>query len=119
MLHQTILEDEALELEISYIQSYKTHAFTKYHNGYNMSLGGDSNKGYKHSEESREKIRISKSGELSYFFGKHLTDDHKKKLSDAKIGIKKSEDTKKNMSEARKKAVLQINKDTLDIYCRI
>jgi group I intron endonuclease len=115
LLYQTVLSDEAFKLEIDYIQLYKTHAFTKSHNGYNMSLGGDSNKGYKHSEETKEKLKIAKSGQNSYFFGKHLTEEHKKKLSDAKIGLKKTDTTKRNMSNSRKKSIIQIDKYTMEI----
>lgn len=76
-------------------------------------------KGRTVSEETRRKISEANSGENNYLYGKHLTDEHKKAISEAVsgennpmygrcgekspiFGIKRSEETKKKMSESQK-----------------
>lgn len=44
----------------------------------------ESHKGKCHSEETRKKMSYSRKGEKAYWFGKHLCEDTKKKISDAK-----------------------------------
>ena len=50
----------------------------------------DFNKGKKHTEETKIKIRESAIGELNQFFGKHHTDEVKKRLSEANKGSNNS-----------------------------
>lgn len=60
--------------------------------------GKNRNKGYKHSEETRNKMSISQKG-------KHLSKETKEKLSKSRIGKSfgtRSEETRKKMSEAAK-----------------
>ena len=51
-------------------------------NGYNISEY-DSHY-YKRSEDTRNKMSQARIGEKAYWFGKHFTEEHKKKLSDSK-----------------------------------
>jgi group I intron endonuclease len=119
---ETIIQCNNSELndyEIHFIAHYDT--FGK--NGYNLTKGGDGNKGYKHTEESKRKISEAQKGkyigEKNHFYGKHhseetrkkisekhkgkiLTEEHKRKLSEAGKGRKHSEESKKLMSEAQK-----------------
>lgn len=53
--------DELNRLEIYYIGWYDT-----YNNGYNLTLGGKSNVGYKHSEESKRKNSESNKGQVPW-----------------------------------------------------
>ena len=73
ILHDSLTEHEAKELEQYYIQWYDTA--NKEH-GYNISLGGDYNPmlGKHHTDET--KARISKA-----HIGKHHSDEAKKKMS--------------------------------------
>ena len=59
-------------------------------------------KGKKLSEETRKRISEMNKGENHPFYGKHHTDEAKKKISEAHKGKHHTEDTKKKMSEARK-----------------
>ncbi len=63
-------------------------------------------KGFKHSKATKRKIGLSNKGKLKgnkpWTTGKHLTKEHKAKLSKASKGKKKSEITRKRMSEARR-----------------
>lgn len=79
-------------------------------------LKGHPNYLLKHSEEAKEKIRQANSGENGYWFGKHLSDETKKKIglknkghhygfqkgNKIALGKKMSDETKKKLSEAKK-----------------
>ena len=60
------------------------------------------NTGFKHSEETKRKISKINKGENNYWYGKHLSKEHRKKISDAHIGFIHSEETKRKMSESCK-----------------
>ena len=49
----------------------------------------------------RERIRIANSGSNNSQYGKHHTEEHKKKIGDALRGIPLSEETKRKLSESR------------------
>jgi group I intron endonuclease len=74
--------DKLDEYEVEYIKQYNS----LYPNGYNIQTGG--NKGKKHCEESREKMRQSKLGEKNFNFGKPRTDETKEKIRQSKLGEK-------------------------------
>jgi group I intron endonuclease len=69
-------------LEESFIKSYDS-----FHNGYNMSFGGEGSVGFKHSEESKEKISKSKSGEKHPFYGKKRP-EHSENMKGRFVGEK-------------------------------
>lgn len=83
--------EEAWELEKQYIKDKKT----LYPNGYNATTGGG--KGYKLQEEIAKKR--APIGEKNYWFGKKFSNEHKRKISEANKGKKRSEEFKKHMSE--------------------
>lgn len=64
-------QEEAWELERKYIKEFNT----KYPNGYNMSDGGKTSEGTKHSEDSKKKM-----SEAAKKYWDGLTDDEKEKL---------------------------------------
>jgi len=61
---------ELNEKEIFYVIKYDTY----YPNGYNLSIGGGSNSGYHHSEETRKMFSKQKAGGKHPFFGKKRPD---------------------------------------------
>jgi hypothetical protein len=52
------------------------------------------------SEETKKKISESHKGEKNPNFGKHLSEETKKKMSEARLGKKITEETRKKLSES-------------------
>ena len=122
ILFENLSFDEACLKEQELIKEYKSNE-QKY--GYNYSIGGDSGSKGSHwimSNESREKDRIAhlgskngmygKKGILNPSYGKHLSEETKKKLSESlkgrkawNKGKKLTEEHKKNVSIATKLAM--------------
>lgn len=92
-------EDEAKWLEIEMIAVHNT---TNPKFGYNITNGGEGTHGYIASEETREKLRISLSGENNPMYGK------KGPLCPS-FGVRRSEEARKKMSESKKKMYLGKN----------
>lgn len=100
-------KEEAIEEEICLICAYRS-ADREF--GYNISLGGVG--GVAVSEETREKMRISASGEKNANYGKPKSEETKRKLSESNkrywakhpkpTGWKHTEESKRKMSEALK-----------------
>ena len=100
-------EDKLNWFERFYIRKYGS---TNGNIGYNITKGGGGILGYKHTEE--EKKKISKPGILNPMYGKpgtklgtHLSDETKRKISEAQKGIPKqklTEEQKRKISEALK-----------------
>ena len=57
---------------------------------------------HKVSEDTKKKLSEANKGENNSMFGKHHTEDTKKKISEANKGKKLSEETRKKLSEAAK-----------------
>jgi group I intron endonuclease len=55
-------EEELNKKEIYWINFYNSYIRAKNSNGYNMTIGGEGMSGYKHSDESKEKISKVKKG---------------------------------------------------------
>ena len=105
----------AAEKEKYYIDKYRTYIGFDDSKGYNMTLGGEGRSVYFVSPETRKRMSLSQKGENHSFYGKHLSDEHKLHCSIAKLGIKKSEEARRKMSESRKRPVLKLDKKTLEI----
>lgn len=74
----------ACELERQLIKQYSSNHPNF---GYNLSSGGElSGIGVKCSDEKKQKISESRLGEKHWFYGKHLSEDHRKKISNALKG---------------------------------
>ena len=101
ILFDSLTEHEAKELEQYFIQWYDT-GNRDY--GYNISLGGDTV-----SEETRKKLSNGQKGEKNHMYGKHHSDETKKKISknhadvsgenNPMYGKHLSEETKKKLSK--------------------
>lgn len=79
-------EEQALEAEINLIDKFNSMDKTI---GYNLTIGGDGASGYKFNDEQKrqmsERKKIAYVGEGNPFFGKHHSDETKKKISDIRI----------------------------------
>ena len=94
-----LTEEEAKWLEIEMIAAYNT---TNPRYGYNMTKGGEGANGHIVSKETREKISIALSGENNPGYGK------KGNLC-PHFGIRRSEETRKKISESKKGVYLGKN----------
>ena len=73
---QTPNREQALELEAELMKWYDS-----VENGYNTSTYGSGH--YKRSEELKRKISEAKTGEKNPMYGKHFSEEHKKKISES------------------------------------
>jgi len=91
---QTPNKEQALELESELMKWYDS-----VENGYNISSysGGT----YKRSDETRRKISESQIGERNNMYGKHHSEESKKRMSELKTGKHHSEESKKKIAESR------------------
>lgn len=97
VLYEHLTKEEACLKEQELIKQYNTMD-TNY--GYNLCEGGNLTLGYHHTKKSKEKMSLirkgmykgkdnpmyGKSGILAPMYGKHLTEEHKRKISEAKKG---------------------------------
>ena len=97
ILHSGISKEEACDLEIKYINEYNT---TCSDFGYNIENGGSAPG--KFTDEMRKRASERMKGENHPMYGKHLTEEHRQKISQKSKGRHFSEETKKKLSNARK-----------------
>jgi len=96
IVENMLTNEEAIELEMFLISEAKDAGW----NLCNLTDGGEGLRGFNHSEESRQKMKISNKGKAPK--GHKLSEEHKAKLSLAKKGKRLSEEHKKILSEAQK-----------------
>ena len=118
---EIILECEDWELdgwEEYYIFIYNAYAHNTDSNGYNLTFGGEGNRGYVPSEEIRRmlsekaKLKIGEknpnwgnhklAGENNPMWGKQHSEETKQKIREKAIGRKWSEESRKKASETHK-----------------
>jgi group I intron endonuclease len=100
IVEDALTNDEALELEILLIGEAREAGLPLC----NLTDGGEGLVGFKHSEESRRKMRISNRGKTKS--GHKLSAEHRQKLSDAHMGKTLSEEHRAILSEAQKGRVV-------------
>jgi hypothetical protein len=61
-----------------------------------------SHKGKIHSEEAKKRMSNARKGENHHYFGKHLSKEHREKLSKANVGKHPSEETRKKLSKSKR-----------------
>lgn len=92
-----------LDREQFYINKYNSVT-----EGYNILEKAGNSLGYKHSPEVRELISKRQKGEGNYFWGKHLSNEHKARISVGNKGKKHSIDAIKKTQQAHFKPILNI-----------
>ena len=91
VLDRVMFSDLLFDLERYYIAKYNCRV----PNGYNITDGGEGSTGYRHSEETRIKIRNNRpnfNGENNPMFGRHHSESAKYKMAKKKIGGKHTKD---------------------------
>ena len=94
ILYENLSKEEACLKEIELIKKYKTMN-SKY--GYNLCEGGNTTVGYHHTLISKEKMSKSRKGKYvgdknpmygkhPIWYGRHLSEEHKRKISESKKG---------------------------------
>lgn len=96
ILFENLSKEDACQKEIELIAFYKSNQFEF---GYNQSIGGEINKGWHLSNESKRKI--SENNGLG-ILGKHHSEETRRKISESNNGRKLSEEARKNVSEGHK-----------------
>ena len=66
IIEYDVHEDKLDEREIFWIKF-----FDSYNNGYNLTEGGNATRGYKHTDEVKQKISARMKGENNPFYGNH------------------------------------------------
>lgn len=108
ILYTNLTEEEAKQKEIELIAFYKSDVREF---GYNIDHGGRCVGTM--SEETKEKLSKSRAkyvGENHPNYGKHHSEETKRKLREANTGKKLSEEQRQKISEAGKKSILQYTK---------
>lgn len=88
--------EEMSEKEIFYIKQYNSYVHAENSNGYNMTLGGEGNRGFLVSMKTRKKISESKKGIFP-------TEETRRKLSELRRGEGNSMFNKQHSLETKKK----------------
>ena len=73
--------------------------FDSLKNGYNQNIGGGSMRGYRHTEEQKEKMSYQRKGNNHIYYGKHRSNDVRKKISNTLMGNTLSVQTKNKISK--------------------
>lgn len=95
-------EDDAVDFVVRYI---KNNDLNNPDVGYNRSTGGKNPlAGLKHTPEWNKKIGDSQRGELNHAYGKHwkMSDEAKLHLSQARMGMKFTEEHRANISKSKR-----------------
>ena len=83
-------KERLLEREQYYLDLYCSY---EQENGYNISKFSFSPmKGRKHTEETKKHLSINNSGDKHWAYGKHLSEEHKNKISSIKRKISKEQE---------------------------
>lgn len=100
IIADNLCKEDACMMEIDLIKEHETNNPLK---GYNNSTGGENGSlGCKRSRESIEKMLSHRNYETSWAKGKHFTEEHRKRIGKAHIGVKPSDESRAKMSRVHK-----------------
>ena len=107
ILFNNLTKEEAEQKEIEMIAKYKSNQ-KEY--GYNIAIGGESNVGFKHTDQWKEKLRATNTGEGNPFYGQKHTTETKKRMSDA--AKNRTQEHRDKLRKAKSKKVCQVDINT-------
>lgn len=93
ILKECSTQEESNKWEMYYIKELNT----KVPNGYNLTDGGEGSIGCVFSDERKKRLSEIMKGENNHFFGKHHTEETKRKIAEKAKGRKHTEEAKKKM----------------------
>ena len=102
ILYAGLSSSEAKQMEKDLISQYKSN---QREFGYNLTNGGDGSEGYKHSEETKQKMRDHHPrlrGKDHPLYGKPLSEEHKQKLREARKNQVISEETRRKIGDGNR-----------------
>lgn len=100
IIAENLTKNDACAMEQELIKKYDT---TNSQRGFNLSIGGESGSlGVKRSRENIEKLREIKKSQPSWAKGKHFSQEHRQKISQALTGKHLTEEAKRKISIAHK-----------------
>ena len=99
ILFENLTKEEACKKEIELIKLYDANNPSI---GYNTAKGGEINCGYHISEERKKHLHDINLGENHPQYGKHRSEDTKRKISESRKGIKFSKEHREKLSKAKK-----------------
>lgn len=103
VLGENLDKAQASVAEKHYIALYNT---TNPRCGFNKEMGGI-NEHKKVSEQSRRKHSQSVMGDKNHNFGKHFSEEHRRKIAEGNRGLKRSSETCRNIGLSKQKPVSQ------------
>lgn len=108
--------EELNQKEIYWIKHFNSFGL----NGYNACVGGENTLGYQHTEEAKAKMSETKSrmyvGANNPFYGKHHSQEVRRRFSEQRRGRKLSREWKQNISEGSTVKVRVRNIETGEIF---
>lgn len=104
ILYSSLPEEEAYDLERELIHKYNS-CDPKY--GYNKTHGGKVNPGIIRSDEYRKQLSERTTGVKHHFYGKHLSEEHRQKISESNKGHIVSEETRRKIGESHRLRALR------------
>ena len=107
VLNKYNTEKESLDAETYYISKYNSNTREF---GYNLTDGGDGISGFKHSEESKTRMSISKTGDKNHMYGKKHSYLSKEKISTNHIGNTNAKGTVRTIESKIKQSVAMTGK---------
>jgi group I intron endonuclease len=93
--------EECSKENLIIIEQHYIDLFDTYNNGYNCSPIAGNTLGFKHSEESKKKMSISRKGLNTWSKGSKSSDETKRKLSIAGKGRKHTSESKNKISKSK------------------
>ena len=123
-----VLEDDIDDEKLDEREIYWINYFNTYQDGYNLTIGGNSTRGFKFSYEQIKHLSDAHLGQIPWNKGKIMNDEYRKKASEGmkgnhnKMGYictdeqrKRIGDSHKGIQSSKRQPVLMLEKNTNDI----
>lgn len=102
LVEENLSDEELDKLEYIYIQLFGSHLHTQ-GKGYNLSIGGKTRRGFKHTPKTIEKMSKSRTGEKNGFYGKkHTKESIERRLANMDYSFAQTKEHRQKISESMK-----------------